>query len=405
MNETLIQQILNKVKVPEKYETSFAKFVNLFHLPTPVKFFITDRISGKTTSKILDILAQIMLAIEKKQTPPEFIWLRRDWNDSVQKVMEDFKKVIRAFCNNFWQGKKTKKEDWTVEWKTIYRGVFYKGEQFIYFYDLYDDEASRGAHFGSPQEIIFDEFMPTHPSKYLSDKSINKSEEEGLTEEIMFSEMWSGGYRDELTKLCFLGNPYDRFNYAIQKNWAQELEEWAVKYQAKKPAIFALEKIKELPDGDELIYLEKIAESRKELSKFDSRDKEVWDKKFFAPLTSLNIIKLEENNYIPIEIYFNNIVLVRIKRQNQLVFAHIGSLKKENIPKNLPAIVFNNEEIIASSGKTAWLRKGKEITYRWAKQIKEGTLAYNDFPSRNKVLEFISQHNMPHKQYPWGIKK
>jgi len=71
---------------------------------------------------------------------------------------------------------------------------------------------------GNAQEIIFDECLPTNLSKYLV--------KEDMTEEEMFSEILGGGYRTDKAppvRLCFLGNPYDRFFYGFN-NWQYELE-------------------------------------------------------------------------------------------------------------------------------------------------------------------------------------
>jgi hypothetical protein len=415
-NNNTIEEILAKVKVPEEYQENFIKFIHLFNAPQIVKLVITDRISGKTTSKILDVLAKIMMAIEKKEILPQFIWLRRDWHDSIEKVMDTFRKAIRLFFVKYWQGKKKVKDhDFEVmwgdkegdDWKTIYRGVFYKKNQVIFFYDLYNDEASRGAIMGNIQEIIFDEFMPTHPSKYLSDKSTNKGEETGLTEEIMFSEMWSGAYRTDKetpTKLLFLGNPYDRFNYAL-KNWENELEEWANWHHQEQPALFTLQKVKELPDGDELIYLRKFEEKRKELHKFDSRDYKVWDRKFFASLESLNMIKIENQYLIPVELYFNDTILAKIKGKNNQVLVNLNNFTP-GIKKTAPGIIFTNEEHLTCPQTNKWWRKSKDIAHRWTKLIADKKLAFRDFESRTKAIDFIIQNKTPYNRsyQTWGIK-
>lgn len=384
--------LLNKLNIPEEYQPAYQELFHVFNEPQLVKLIVTDRILGKTTNKILEVLVRVALAIVNKEPIlPYWIWLRRDWNDNVEKVMGEINKVIRLFCLKYW---KNEGEFSEKDFDAIYRGTFYKEQQFIYHYSLYHYDGPRGALLGNAQEIIFDECLPPDPSKYLTKL------EENMTEEEMYSEILGGGYRtdkEKSIKITFLGNPYDRFFYGFN-SWRKDLEEWAINYQKNKPVEFTIKEVKILADGDELIYLRKFPEKRKLLSKFKSIDQQVWEKRFFVPKEEMNMID-KPKKYFPHYMIFNRLICAGIPNRVQRFFYTPEA--NEKIPPYLPAWWFTNEERYTCLQSNKLYKNPQQESYKIARDLNNKELAFADFEARNRILEFITRHKYP----PQTVKK
>ncbi|MDR1670401.1 MAG: hypothetical protein LBR43_01575 [Spiroplasmataceae bacterium] len=68
------------------------------------------------------------------------------------------------------------------------------------------------------------------------------------------------------------------------------------------------------------------------------------------------------------------------------------------MPKNLPAWAFTNEEWYSCPQRDKQLRKAGEESWKIAKKLAQKEVAFADFESRVKVLEFISKHKYPSQQ-------
>lgn len=150
-----------------------------------------------------------------------------------------------------------------------------------------------------------------------------------MTEEEMFSQILGGSYRadkEKPVKICFLGNPYDRFFYGFNE-WQKELEEWAKRYQKEKPTEFTIKEVKEFESGDELIYLRKFPEKRKLISKFKTIDTNTWDNKFFVPKEDMNMID-KPIKFFSLRMWFNGIIYAGIPNKTKKFFTPLTHMKK-----------------------------------------------------------------------------
>ena len=59
--------LLNKLNIPEEYQLAYQELFHVFAEPQLVKLIVTDRILGKTTNKVLEILVRVALAIINKE--------------------------------------------------------------------------------------------------------------------------------------------------------------------------------------------------------------------------------------------------------------------------------------------------------------------------------------------------
>src|SRR4051794_30922921 len=59
--------LLNKLNIPEEYQPAYQELFHIFAEPQLLKLITTDRILGKTTNKILEILVRVALAIINKE--------------------------------------------------------------------------------------------------------------------------------------------------------------------------------------------------------------------------------------------------------------------------------------------------------------------------------------------------
>ena len=159
--------------------TSIYKEKGIFHI------YLTERKTGKTFSKILEIFTRVMKKGEF------FAWVRRHWHDSLECSKPLFLDVLweverEGLIANF------KSSEWEVKEK----GVFYGGELFVFFYDLFSYKKARGGRAKTVSEIVFEEAIPID-QEFLGREQFNFRD---LVDSLK--------RKDRELKISFLANPY-----------------------------------------------------------------------------------------------------------------------------------------------------------------------------------------------------
>ncbi|HXS61155.1 MAG TPA: hypothetical protein VN703_10140 [Candidatus Sulfopaludibacter sp.] len=60
--------LINKLNMPEEYQPAYYELFHVFAEPQLVKLIVTDRILGKTTNKMFEILVKMAIAIINQET-------------------------------------------------------------------------------------------------------------------------------------------------------------------------------------------------------------------------------------------------------------------------------------------------------------------------------------------------
>ena len=144
------------------------------------KEYIIDQ--EKNQEKFKQMLEEVINNSEKR-----YVWVFRGFHSTIRRL-DFFKEIINEFVRE-------KKQKEAHAWSIIHRGIFYKGVQAVYFFELYNPNDSFGATIKNPQEIVFDECNPIYPSEYLKNE---KKQYEILLSNLCLS-------KQPLPKLVFIG--------------------------------------------------------------------------------------------------------------------------------------------------------------------------------------------------------
>lgn len=143
------------ITLHDKYYSAINKqWQPLYQAPGLFHIYLTERKTGKTFSKILELLARII------QKGEYFAWVRRHWHDSLECSKPLFLDALWEIQKGIEEGSITfpnfKFNDWEVKEKELY----YQGQLYIFFYDLFSYKKARDRRAKTVSEIFFEEAIP-----------------------------------------------------------------------------------------------------------------------------------------------------------------------------------------------------------------------------------------------------
>jgi len=396
-------QTKSELKIPEQYQEAFRKFEYVYNLPQPIKIIITDRSTGKTKSKALLWLEEVVRDPRKR-----FAWIRRGFQEILRSCLEFWKETINQFVLEYYQGN-LKESDFDIvleekdkkrvasrfrtssdnnPWSVIHRGVFYKGVCVIFFFELFHPEDARGAITGNPQEIVFDEAIPPLTTKKKKGESVTYLE----NEEWRWKEMLKSLYRTKAEtppRIVFLANPSDRFAWFF-KNWFNDKEELdKARYLTLESSEHEFFETK----NREAVFLWRVEDTRDLLDNYEGADDNDWEI-FFAPIEELGMIELP-NRWKP-EYKWQNLVLGKIKNQELYFFKKMTREEQEKFKNYVPEVIFDNYEYRTTKTKLKLIWEEYKYKKKWAgewlRMYNEKELKFVDSEARDQILTFIDEH-------------
>ncbi len=345
----------NLINWPKIYQEK-----GLFHI------YLTERKTGKTFSKILELLARV---INKQEC---FAWVRRHWHDSLECSRPLFLDILWEVENqdlmaNFKPN----------EWEVKSQGVFYQGELVIFFYDLFSYKKARGSRAKTVSEIVYEEAIP-------------------IDQEFLPREQWkfrdlvdSLKRREQPLKITFLANPYSWSSWFLGVFEREDLlitaRQEAEKLLAQKDncGVKAWSK-----DGQWLLYINlvKPREDVHSLALEEATNPSLrnWDD-FMVPRPKKYSIV-----YAIADLFFCEVGERKVHKKYVLV--HFSRNVKETDSK-LVNFCFSLEEVAKSKLKNCRIRKKEEIIGKWIKLLKENMLRFADYQSRDWFLEQLKVKN------------
>ena len=156
----------------------------LFHI------YLTERKTGKTFSKILELLQRIITKGEY------FAWVRRHWHDSLECSKPLFLDALWEIQRGIEENSITFPNFHFNHWEVKEKGVYYQGQLYIFFYDLFSFKKARGGRAKTVSEIVFEEAIPID-QEFLPREQFNFKD---LVESLK--------RKDKPLKITFLANPY-----------------------------------------------------------------------------------------------------------------------------------------------------------------------------------------------------
>ena len=169
----------------ERIMTKLINWLSIYKQPGLFHIYLTERKTGKTFSKILELFTRII------QKGEFFAWVRRHWHDSLECSKPLFLDVL-------WEIEREqlipsfKPQEWEVKEK----GVYYQGELYLFFYDLFSYKKARGGRAKTVSEIVYEEAIPID-QEFLPREQFNFKD---LVDSLK--------RKDQPLKITFLANPY-----------------------------------------------------------------------------------------------------------------------------------------------------------------------------------------------------
>lgn len=325
----------------------------LFHI------YLTERKTGKTFSKILELLERV---ITKKEC---FAWVRRHWHDSLECSRPLFLDVLweveqQSLIPNFKAN----------EWEVKAQGVYYCGELMIFFYDLFSYKKVRGGRAKTVSEIVFEEAIP-------------------IDQEFLPREQWkfrdlvdSLKRKDQSLKITFLANPYSWSSWFLSI-----FEEEDSLWQAKKAAETLL-KDKDYAgiklwskDKQWFLYINlvKPREDVHSMALEEVRNPSLrnWDEFMAQRPKKYSIV------YAIQDFYFCEVGERKVHKKYSLM--HFTRNKKETDSK-LVNFCFTLEEKVKSKLKNCRIREKSKLLGKWGNMLKENLLRFADYRARDWFL-------------------
>ena len=341
----------NLINWPKIYQEK-----GLFHI------YLTERKTGKTFSKILELLARV---ISKQEC---FAWVWRHWHDSLECSRPLFLDILWEVENQNLMANFQPQE-----WEVKSQGVFYQGELVIFFYDLFSYKKARGSRAKTVSEIVYEEAIP-------------------IDQEFLAREQWkfrdlvdSLKRRERPLKITFLANPYSWSSWFLGV-----FEEEGSLWQAKKEAERLLEQ--KNPQGIKVwskdkqwflyVNLVKPREDVHSLALEETKNPSLrnWDDFMMSRPAKYQII------YAIADYYFCEVGERKVHKK--YVLMHFSKNKKE-VPSTLVNFCFSLEEVAKSKLKNCRIREKPKLIRKWVNMLKEGMLKFRDYRSRDWFLGLI----------------
>jgi len=336
--------------------TSIYKEKAIFHI------YLTERKTGKTFSKILEIFSRI------RQKGEFFAWVRRHWHDSLECSKPLFLDVLWEIeQQNLLPSFHSK--DWEVKEK----GVYYQGELYIFFYDLFSYKKARGGRAKTVREIVYEEAIPID-QEFLPRERFNFKD---LVDSLK--------RKDRPLKITFLANPYSWSSWFLGL-FEEEGTLWAAKNHAE----------------------ELLATKDKSGVKTWSQDKQ-WFLyiNLVKPREDIHSLALEETKNPSLR-NWDDFMIPRPKKYaiiysiQDFFFCEVGERKVHkkyafmHFTRNIKAtdstlinFCFTLEEKAKSKLKNCRLRKKEVLLSKWVNMLKENMLSFGDYRSRDWFLSLL----------------
>ncbi|MCE8163385.1 MAG: hypothetical protein I3274_04165 [Candidatus Moeniiplasma glomeromycotorum] len=357
----------------------------LYNQPALFHIYLTARRRGKTDTKAWSFLESIHSCKDNKA---RFAWIRRRWHDSLDCSVPYFRDLIAKFCEKtgssigFWEIKE--------------KGVFYKGNRRIFFFDLFNYQKARGAIARIDfSEIVYEEAIPID-QEFLFVR--------GRTEQWIFHDLIGslkgrkGKDGEELsmnTKITFLANPYFWSAWFLDVflklfDYKKEAEE----KEKKGDNSGVLKTIKDEAGAEWLLYLNLI-EGEEDPHERALREKinpflVNWDNFMISLYAKTGNLKKYKIEHAVQDFFFCEIGEREVKKKYCLM--HFSKNKKE-VEQNTVNFCFNLEEKAKSKLKECILRERGKLISNWVDMLKEGELFFADFRARDWFLEQIKAVN------------
>ena len=335
---------------------------NIYKQPGIFHIYLTERKTGKTFSKILELMSRIMNKGEF------FAWVRRHWHDSLECSKPLFMDVLweieqQGLIANF-QAK---------EWEVKEKGVYYQGELYIFFYDLFSYKKARGGRAKTVSEIVYEEAIPID-QEFLAREQFNFRD---LVDSLK--------RKDRPLKITFLANPYSWSSWFLGV-----FEEEGSLWEAKKKAEELLAKKDKQgvkvwsKDGRWFLYINlvKPREDVHSLALEETKNPSLrnWDEFMVARPKKYQIV------YAVQDFYFCEVGERKVHKKYALM--HFTRNVKE-VSSKLVNFCFTLEEKAKSKLKHCRLRDKNKVISKWVNMIKEEELKFVDYRSRDWFLEQI----------------
>jgi hypothetical protein len=328
----------------------------IFHI------YLTERKTGKTFSKILEIFQRIISHGEF------FAWVRRHWHDSLECSKPLFLDVLweieREGLISGFQAK---------EWEVKEKGVFYQGELYIFFYDLFSYKKARGGRAKTVSEIVYEEAIPID-QEFLAREQFNFRD---LVDSLK--------RKDQPLKITFLANPYSWSSWFLGI-FEEEGSLWEAKREAEE--LLAQKDKKGVKvwskDGQWFLYINlvKPREDVHSLALEEAKNPSLrnWDEFMIPKPKKYQIICALQ------DFYFCELGERKVHKKYALM--HFTRNQKETA-QDLVNFCFDYEEVAKSKLKNCRLRDKGELIRKWVKMLKESMLKFADYRSRDWFLEQI----------------
>ena len=336
--------------------SSIYKQPGIFHI------YLTERKTGKTFSKILEIFQRIMSHGEF------FAWVRRHWHDSLECSKPLFMDVLweieqQSLIPNF------QAKDWEVKEK----GVYYQGELYIFFYDLFSYKKARGGRAKTVSEIVYEEAIPID-QEFLSREQFNFRD---LVDSLK--------RKDKPLKITFLANPYSWSSWFLSVFEEEDtlflLRQQAEQLLAKKDksGVKAWSK-----DKQWFLYINlvKPREDAHSLALEETKNPSLrnWDDFMTPKPKKYQIIHALQ------DFYFCEVGERKVFKKYCLM--HFTRNQKETDSK-LVNFCFDYEEVAKSKLLNCRVRDKGNLLRKWTKLLKVDMLSFADYRARDWFLEQI----------------
>ncbi|RHZ37751.1 hypothetical protein [endosymbiont GvMRE of Glomus versiforme] len=394
-----------ELAIDPQHQEAFKKITDLIRLreyvdeegnkhPVNTKFGITDRALGKTKNS--SILMLYMVAIDDDYQAG---LLGRDWNENTTQSRPYYEDLLQEFVHEIWQDETVKfkdnrqaewRDNWHLDWRSLYRGIVYQNKERIKFLDLYNPSQAKRRINNPLTDLIFDEFIPSRDMR-------EQGKGYQINEVKRYSDIEKSCRRNSpnINKV-FLGNPNDPYwNIPYLTDFEAEnekLEKWYWENRPNDPEEYRKWSwIKWLwNDKGQVLYLEKTVG---DIYEFGSYEEFNWDL-YFAKREDLGVVKWADGWRITYT--FNSLACFWDPIDGIEVMVELNWLEK-NKPQEfkeaqeIQDYVVDNYTFIMSK-KPNWLKAmlDKEIFQEELKwKLTENKIKFLDLESRRKIEEFI----------------
>ena len=355
----------------------------IYNTPAAFHIYLTARGRGKTDTKAWGFLEEIT------SSDVNFVWIRRNWHDSLDCSKPYFQDLIYKFCEK--TGKRY--ADFVIHEK----GVYYREKRRIYFCDLFSFKRFRG-QIGRVtfKEIVFEEAIPIDGEFLVVNRKTDTKTEPWIFKDLIDSlkkrKDKDGNELPFKTKITFLGNPYiwsAWFLDAFSKNLF-ELKKLAEEKEKKEDNSGVLEKVKDEEGTEWLLYINLIEGEDDPHSR--SLQEKVnpflvnWDDFMISLYTKNGGIKRYQIEYAIQDFFFCE--LGEREKNKKYFFMHFSKNKKE-VDQEVVNYCFSLQEKAKSRLKNCLIRNKDKEFNMLVNMLKENELFFSDFRARDWFLEQI----------------